>query len=178
MTTAKSRLSIKQQTIYTIAAICAAVAFPQIFHVMGAVSGLGTSLGETMLPMQLPILLVGFLAGPYAGAISGLAAPLVSFAFSGMPTTALLPFMMLELCAYGFICGIMRNSKIPAFAKVVVAQIFGRVIRAIAICFATYILGFSVVPVSIIWTSIAAGIFGIVLQWALIPLILHRVESK
>ena len=60
----KPRLSVKVQTMATIAAIAGAVAVPQIFHVLGAAFGLGTGLGESFLPMHLPILLVGLLAGP------------------------------------------------------------------------------------------------------------------
>lgn len=98
-TTAKPRLSVKAQTLAAILAIAGAVALPQLFHVMGAVSGLGTKLGETFLPMHLTIFLAGFLAGPCAGAAAGLLAPLVNFALTGMPTSAMLPFMMIELCA-------------------------------------------------------------------------------
>lgn len=46
-TLGKPRLSIKVQLLATIAAIAAAVAVPQLFHLFGAVSGLGTALGET-----------------------------------------------------------------------------------------------------------------------------------
>ena len=95
-TVEKPRLSVKMQTLATIAAIVGAVALPQIFHALGAAFGLGTTLGESFLPMHLPILLVGLLAGPYAGATAGMFGPLVSFAFSGMPGIAMLPFMMLE----------------------------------------------------------------------------------
>ena len=97
----KSGLSVKAQTLATIAAIVGAVAVPQIFHVLGRVSGLGTALGETFLPMHLPIILVGLLAGPYAGAIAGLLGPLASFALAGMPGIVMLPFMMIELCEIG-----------------------------------------------------------------------------
>ena len=92
----KPRLSVKVQTLAAIAAVAGAVALPQIFHALGAAFGAGTALGETFLPMHLPILLVGLLAGPYAGAAAGLFGPLVSFALSGMPGIAMLPFMMLE----------------------------------------------------------------------------------
>lgn len=56
---ARPRLSLKIQTLAAAAAVVGAVAVPQLFHVMGAVSGLGTALGETFLPMHLPIILVG-----------------------------------------------------------------------------------------------------------------------
>ena len=35
----------------------------------------------------------------------------------------------------------------------------------------------SVIPAAIIWTSIRAGLLGIILQWILIPLIIFRVEQ-
>ncbi|MGN0600816.1 MAG: ECF transporter S component [Oscillospiraceae bacterium] len=173
----KPRLSVKIQTLAAVVAIIGAVALPQIFHVMGAVSGLGTKLGETFLPMHLTIFLAGLLAGHYAGAAAGLLAPLISFALTGMPTSAMLPFMMIELCAYGLFSGLLRNVNIPVAAKVLAVQIGGRAVRAGAILISVYAFGNTAVPVSIIWTSIAAGIFGIALQLVLIPLIVYRVEN-
>lgn len=177
LTLSKPRLSIKVQTLATMSAIIAAVAVPQLFHAMGAVSGLGTSLGETFLPMHLPIILVGLLAGPYAGAISGLLGPLCSFALSGMPGAAMLPFMMLELCIYGLAAGLLRNIKLPTIVKVLIAQIAGRAVRAGAILTAVYAFHYGALNAAIIWNSIPVGIFGIVLQLSLIPLIVYRVEN-
>ncbi len=174
----KSHLSIKTQTIATLAAIVGAVVVPQMFHAMGAVSGLGDALGNTFLPMHLPIILVGLLAGPYAGAISGLLGPMVSYALTGMPAITLLPFMMLELMIYGLSAGLLRNVKVPTIGKVVVIQFAGRVVRALAILAAVNLLGNTSIKVSIIWTSIAAGIPGLVLQWTLLPLIIYRIENS
>lgn len=173
----RPRLSVKVQTLAAIAAIVGAVAVPQVFHLLGAASGLGTSLGEAFLPMHLPIILVGLLAGPYAGAIAGLLGPIASFALSGMPGIVMLPFMMIELCGYGLAAGLLRNTKLPTFGKVVIAQIAGRAVRAVAILAAVYLLGNESVRVASIWTSIATGLFGIALQWALLPLIVYRVEN-
>lgn len=173
----KPRLSLKVQAIAAVLAIIGAVAVPQIFHVLGAVSGLGTALGETFLPMHLPIILVGLLAGPYAGAAAGLLGPLASFALSGMPGAVMLPFMMIELCAYGLFAGLLRNVKLPVIAKVLMIQIAGRVVRAAAILIAVYALGNESVRVASIWMSIGTGIFGLVLQWSLIPLLIYRVEN-
>lgn len=177
-TMGKEKLSIKAQTIATIVAIIAAVVVPQIFHLMGMMSGLGTKLGETFLPMHLPIILVGLLAGPYAGAIAGAFGPLVSFALTGMPTAMMLPFMMIELCAYGLFAGLLRNVKMPSVAKVLIAQIVGRAVRAVAILIAVFAFGNDSVKVASIWMSVATGIFGIALQLALIPLITYRVENN
>lgn len=176
-TDAKPRLSVKTQTLATLAAIVGAVAVPQIFHALGAISGLGTALGETFLPMHLPIILVGLLAGPYAGAISGLLGPLASFALSGMPGIAMLPFMMIELCAYGLFAGLLRNVKMPTIAKVIAVQLAGRAVRAAALLLAVYALGNESVSIESIWMSVATGVFGLVLQWTLLPLIVYRVEN-
>lgn len=173
----KPKLSIKVQTIAAVSAIIGAVAIPQLFHLLGAVSGLGTALGETFLPMHLPIILVGLLVGPYAGAAAGLLGPLASFALTGMPNAMMLPIMMVELCAYGIIAGLMRNVNLANIVKLLIVQLGGRIIRAGAVLIAVYAFG-SAVPIKTIWMSSVIGIFGIVLQWALLPLIVYRIENR
>ena len=110
------KLSLGTKTAATLLAIVAAVVLPQLFHVIGAVSGQGTMLGVAFLPMHLPIIFVGLIAGPAVGAIAGAAAPLVSFLLSGMPMLAMLPLMMVELCAYGLVAGLLRGIKLPSLA--------------------------------------------------------------
>ena len=173
----KQPVSLKKQTLAALAALAAAVALPQLFHVMGAVSGLGTALGEAFLPMHLPIILVGLLAGPYAGAAAGAFAPLVSFFLSGMPGPAMLPFMMIELCIYGLLSGLLRRTRLPVIVKVLIAQAAGRAVRAAAIVSAVGLFGYEGIQISVIWTSIAAGIFGLALQWTLVPLAVYRIEG-
>lgn len=172
----KKKLSVKVQALAGFIAIVSAVALPQLFHLMGAVSGLGTALGEAFLPMHLPIILAGLLCGPYAAAIAGAASPLISFLLTGMPGVVMLPFMCVELCIYGLIAGLLRSTKIPTITKVVIAQIAGRGVRALAIVLGANVFG-SAISVSVIWTSIAAGVFGIALQWVLIPLIIYRAKT-
>ncbi len=174
----KNKLSFKAQTIATVTAIVSAVVLPQLFHLMGAASGLGTSLGEAFLPMHLPIIAAGLLAGSYVGGIAGALSPLLSFAFTGMPNIAMLPFMMIELCVYGITAGMLSNVKMPNLAKVAVTQLLGRVVRAIAILISVYGFVYNTVPVSVIWSSILKGIFGIVLQWTVLPLVIYRIENK
>ena len=169
-TAGKARLSLKAQTLAAAAAVAGAVVLPQFFHAAGAAVGAGTALGEVFLPMHLPIILVGLLAGPFAGAVSGLLGPLASFALSGMPGAAMLPFMMIELA------GLLHNGKMPTLAKVALTQIAGRAVRAAAILIAVYALGNEAVRVSAIWLSIRAGMYGLALQWILLPLIVSGVE--
>lgn len=93
-TTAKPRLSVKVQTLGNNRCYrrrrCRTADFSmhsEQFLVLALL------LAKPFLPMHLPIILVGLLAGPYAGAIAGLLGPLASFALSGMPGIAMLPFM-------------------------------------------------------------------------------------
>ena len=177
MTKANQKISVGTQALAAVTATVAAVVLPQIFHLLGAMSGLGTALGETFLPMHLPILLVGLLAGPYAGAVAGVLSPFASFALTGMPTSALLPFMMIELCVYGLCAGLLCRSKMPTFGKVLLAQVAGRAVRAVAILCATYLFSSTAVPVAVIWESITVGAVGILLQWALLPLACRAVST-
>ena len=168
------KLSLGTKTAATLLAIVAAVVLPQLFHVIGAVSGQGTMLGVAFLPMHLPIIFVGLIAGPAVGAI---AAPLVSFLLSGMPMLAMLPLMMVELCAYGLVAGLLRGIKLPSLAKVVIAQLAGRVVLTAATAIAVFAFGSSK-AIAATWTSdLAAGLPGLALQWALIPLAAYWTES-
>lgn len=176
-TTGKSCLSIKVQTLSALFAIISAVVLPQIFHILGTISGLGTIPGDVFLPMHLPIILVGLLAGPYAGAISGLLAPVVSFSLSGMPNIIILPFMVIELFAYGLTSGILRNIKIPTILKVFISQICGRVAFLLSILTSVYISGNNSISINAILNSLRSGIFGIVIQLILFPLIIYRIEN-
>ena len=87
--------TVKTKTLATIGAIIAAVALPQLLHIIGLVSNMGTALGETFLPMHIAILAAGLLGGGTVGFVSGALAPLISFALTGMPTVYMLPFMIM-----------------------------------------------------------------------------------
>lgn len=171
------RLSLTAKAASTALAIVAAVALPQLFHVIGAVSGQGTALGVAFLPMHLPVIFIGLIAGPAVGAIAGAAAPLASFMLSGMPGMAMLPFMMIELCAYGLVAGLLRCVKMPSLVKVVLAQFAGRVVLTGATAIAVFAFG-SGNSIAATWTSdLAAGLPGLALQWALVPLAVYWSES-
>lgn len=175
-TITQTKQSLKAQALGAAIAVASAVALPQLIHGIGHLSGTGTALGELLLPMHLPIILVGLLAGPYAAGIAGLLAPLLSFALTGMPLAAKLPFMMIELGAYGVCAGALRKVKCPTVCKVLLAQIGGRAIRAAATLFAFYVLNSTVQPASVL-ASIPVGLLGILLQLVLIPLIVYRLKE-
>lgn len=170
------RLSVKAQTLWTLVAVASAVALPQIFHLIGAYSGLGTALGEAFLPMHLPVIAAGLLAGPYTGMAAGAISPLVSFALTGMPGEASLPFMLIELAFYGLVSGLTRDRRLPTAVKVLISQVAGRLARAAAVAFAVYAMGSSALSVSSVWNAVISGAFGILLQLTLLPLFVYRIE--
>lgn len=169
--------TVKTKTLATIGAIIAAVALPQLLHIIGLVSNMGTALGETFLPMHIAILAAGLLGGGTVGFVSGALAPLISFALTGMPSVYMLPFMIIELASYGLICGLLANKSMPTIAKLLIAQIGGRAVRAVFIVAAFFLLGSKIAP-SVILTSFAAGLPGLILQWTLIPLMIFYINTK
>lgn len=170
-----SKLSVKTQTLATIAAVCGAVALPQMVHVCGKVFGAGSAIGEILLPMQLPVLLVALLAGPYAGLLTGFLAPVISFLLTGMPTAIMLPVITVELVAYGLCAGALRSSKMSVVGKVLLAQVAGRAARAVAVLFAVYALGSADISADAAYMNIRTGVVGILIQLVLLPVIVYMV---
>ena len=71
----------------------------------------------------------------------------------------------------------LREVKLPSLAKVVIAQLAGRVVLTAATAIAVFAFGSSK-AVAATWTSdLAAGLPGLALQWALIPLAAYWTES-
>ncbi len=164
--------NFKLKTLYTVVATLTAVALPQLCHAFG-----GVSLGETLLPMHLPIFILGLLAGTTPAVVAGIMSPLISFLLSGMPKGVMLPFIIVELAVYGAVCGILKERKMSTFLKVLIAQILGRAVRAVAIIIAFFALESTVSP-QIIVSSAVAGIFGIMLQWLIIPAVVKAVKHE
>ncbi len=160
-----NKTSIKNKTIALIIAVISAVALPQLAHLIGGYVGLGTSVGEIFLPMHLPVILAGFVGGPVVGAVAGVLAPVISFALTGMPTAVALPFILVEIFAYGFVSGLLSRVKINGFAKILLTQASGRVMRILAVVIATAVFGFEKMTVAAVLSSMAMGIVGILLQW-------------
>ncbi len=176
-TSSISRKSVLARAVTLIAAVAGAVALPQLFHLIGAVSGTGAAVGTALLPMHIPVLMAGFLAGPVVGAAAGILSPVVSMLISGMPAAALLPFMMVELGVYGLTAGMLSKTKLNSFVQLILTQLAGRIARAAAVLIAVYFLGNTQLTPMAAVEFITAGLFGILIQWALIPTLVQRMEG-
>ena len=168
---------IRTKTIAVITAVAAAVVLPQLAHTAGAALGAGSSVGEMFLPMQLPVLFIGALMGPAAGLVTGILSPVVSHALTGMPVSAMLPFLMIELGVYGLTAGWMKNKLCKPVLRVLTAQIAGRVARSLAMVGAFYLLESSL-PLRASWSYITAGVWGIAIQLLILPVLLALVEKS
>lgn len=161
------RLTVKGALAVLLAVL--AVALPQITHALG-----GALAGSKFMPMYLPVLLAGCLLGWKWGLAVGLISPLLSYAFttvalgSAMPAIDRLPYMLLELGAYGLICGMFSNRVIKtpllAFPAVISAQVAGRAIYVIYNLFAGRTF-------AELWSSVEGSLTGLYLQAIIVPLI-------
>ncbi len=102
--------------------LASAVVLPIIAHALHAPVRL-------LLPMHWPVLLAGIVYGWRAGAITGALAPLMSYLVSGYPLPNILPSMTMELFAYGFVAGMLRQKfNANPFLSIGVALFIGRII--------------------------------------------------
>lgn len=168
---------MKTKTLAVVAAVAAAVVLPQAAHLLGAALGAGSGVGEMFLPMHLPVLFIGALMGPWAGLVTGILSPLASHVLTGMPVSAMLPFLVIELGVYGFTAGWMKNKLCKPIVRVFAAQVAGRAARTLAMVGAFYLLGSSL-PLHASWTYITAGVWGIVIQLLVLPVLLTLVEKR
>ena len=157
--------------------IAGAVVFPQILHLAGAALGAGGMLGQIFLPMYLPILILGFTRGRISGAIVGLLAPLVSFALTGMPTAALLPFITLELIATGWLAGTFSSMRLPAVLRVLSVQMLAKAVRLFALALSLYLTS-GTLTASAVFSGILTSIPGVLLQLALVSGVILMQQKR
>ncbi len=172
----KQSMSVKKKTLLTLAAVAASVALPWLLHAAGHVLHIGTGVGEIFLPMHIFVMVAGFVLGPVYGAVTGITAPVLSFMITSMPTAVMLPFIAIELCAYGLFAGAVRDMRFSSVLKVGAVQLLGRAVKAVAILTA---IGFfnSPLQAKIIYTSVIMGLPGIALQLLLVPFIVKKTNE-
>ena len=147
------------------------VVFPQLFHAIGA--------GPVFLPMHIPVLLCGLICGWQYGGICGLVVPLLSSLLAGMPPLwPTCPSMMLELCAYGLLTGLLyRKLRLNVYAALVAAMLGGRVVSGLAnalfMGLADKPYGFS----AFLSGAFATALPGIVVQLVLVPLLVLGLQK-
>ena len=171
-------LRVSKESAFILMTVAAAVVLPQIFHELGALLGIGGTLGQIFLPMYIPVLILGFYRGVIPGAITGLIAPLVSFAFTGMPTKALLPYIAIELVATGVFAGLIRNMRAPAVLRVFLVQVLAKVVRVGALACNIYFVGNGVITAERLFAGVAQSLPGVILQLVLVGCLLKEMNNE
>lgn len=171
------RKTLKVRTLVTVFGIAMCVLLPQLFHLIGAASGLGASVGAAFMPMYLPALFVGLFSGSIPGIICGIASPFISFALTGMPVPVLIPIMAAELAVFGGAAGVLSERKMPWTVKVLVSQLLGRGMRMLFAVVSVYLLGAGETMLSQTAELLLSGLPGIALQLCVLPLIMRGLEN-
>ena len=148
------------------------VLLPQFFHWIG-----GTAAGTVFLPLHIAVLIGGLLLGPLCGCIVGLFTPILSFFISAMPPLPLLPFMVFELVAYGFFAGIFYKRGLHIYLSLLLAQVAGRLVRALCLWLAAALFQLSVPAVDTVLAATITGLPGILIQWLLVPALVLVLEK-
>lgn len=161
------KLTPVKKMVFT--AVCAALCLvlPMAFHSV-------PNAGTIFLPMHIPVLLCGLICGwPYGG-VCGIVGPLLSSLVTGMPPAAMLPSMMVECCAYGFVTGMLmrhvhtRHAVADLYISLVSAMVVGRAVAGFA---KAWIFTPGISPFAWVTTSLVTGIPGIVIQLILMPMV-------
>jgi niacin transporter len=165
--------------VLTAVFVMLAVFVPWVFHQFHLA-------GPTFLPMHIFVLTAGLLFGWRAGLLVGLFTPLVSYFISGMPAISVLPQVIIEVSAYGFIAGILREKyHLRTIWSLLGAIIGGRLALLLAISVIYLIAGQSYSPLGLgenplasFWSTIKQGWPGIAIQLAFIPAIIWLVGKS
>ncbi|MBR2460493.1 MAG: ECF transporter S component [Clostridia bacterium] len=163
----------------TYAAMLASIAvlFPQLFHLTGIPNA-----GQILLPMHIPVLICGLWLGPYYGGAVGALAPFLSCLLTQMPTVARMPFMVIELAAYGVICGVLYKGvrldrfRFGIYPALIGGMLGGRVMYALALTVATYLLKLEAGTAIAVVSATVTGIVGITVQIVFVPLLVFSLE--
>ncbi len=174
----KPRFSITRRITYGAVLLALTLALPQLFHFVG-----GGQAGAVFLPMHIPVLLGGLILGPAFGFILGVFAPILSFTVTGMPMAARLPFMILELGAYGFASGLLyqtfglHKKWIGVYVALPCAMLMGRLVYALSIIFAGSFFGLANMRLQAVIAATITGLIGIVVQLIIIPPIVLALKK-
>lgn len=161
------KLTPVKKLVFTAACAALCLVLPMAFHTV-------PNAGTIFLPMHIPVLLCGLICGwPYGG-VCGIVGPLISSLITGMPPAAMLPSMMVECCAYGFVTGMLmrhvhtKHAVADLYISLVSAMVVGRVVAGFA---KAWIFTPGISPFAWVTTSLIAGIPGIIIQLILMPMV-------
>lgn len=164
--------------LMTAAFVMLAVFVPWVFHQVHLA-------GPTFLPMHIFVLFAGLLFGWRAGLLVGLFTPIISYFLSGLPAVNILPQVVIEVAAYGFIAGWLREKYNLRTIWSLLGAILGGRLALLSALVAIYLfagqsyspLGMETNPLLSFWTTVQQGWPGIAIQLAFIPALVWLVDK-
>lgn len=176
-TTRQGLVNAVKPTTYAAMLTAIAVVFPQFFHLTGIPNA-----GQIFLPMHIPVLICGLWLGPFYGGITGMIAPLLSCLITQMPTLARMPFMVIELCTYGVVCGVLyrmtklKNGRFGIYVALLIGMLSGRAVYALSLTVATELLGLKAGSALLAISATLTGTVGIIIQIIFVPMLVKLLE--
>ena len=164
-----------KKIVITALSVALCVVLPMAFHAV-------PKAGILYLPMHLPVLLGGLIVGPLYGIVIGLLGPLLSSLLTGMPPSAMLPTMMIELALYGLFTGLFikviktKWEAVNLYSALVLAMLVGRIGAGIAkALFFTSGQSYSIAA----WATgyFVTGIAGIIIQLIAVPALYYALSK-
>lgn len=154
------KLTRIKASLFVFAFTSLAMATPMLAHYLG-----GVAAGRLFLPMHFFVLAAGLLLGWRAGLAVGVLTPLLAYAVSGMPLAVVLPFVIIEVAAYGLFAGLLQERFKNILVSLAGAMVLGRLFL---------LLGVAILPTKLVASqyvigAMQAGWRGIALQILLVP---------
>ena len=160
------RLTWVKELIFTAAFVALSVLTPMIFHYFG-----GIGAGRMFLPMHFFVLTAGLILGWCAGLATGAFSVLSSYLISGMPAINVLPFIAIELSAYGLVAGLLKE-KFNVWISLFGALVLGR----LAVLLAVFLFS-NMNAINFVLSALRDGWRGIALQIIFAPVVVRMMES-
>jgi len=161
------KLTKIKTSVFAAAFTILAVLTPLAAHYFG-----GAAAGRLFLPMHFFVLAGALLAGWQAGLAIGVLTPLISYSLTGMPPAMVLPFVLIEVAAYGFLAGLFQQKFKNIWLSLAIALVLGRMIL-----FAGMILLSAKMPaMPYVLGAMKDGWRGIALQILLVPFIVKMIS--
>jgi hypothetical protein len=160
------KLTRTKEAVFAAVFTALAVYTPMLVHHFG-----GVAAGRIFLPMPFFVLAAGLLFGWRAGLVTGLVSPIVSFLLNGMPMANILPFITIQLCAYGFATGMLREwfNEWISLAGGLAA---GMLVSGLAV-----FLFFKMNAAAFVSSALFDGWIGIAIQFATLPILFHFIKK-
>lgn len=167
-------MSSVKKSIITAACIALCIVLPMAFHAI-------PNAANIYCPMHVPALLCGLICGWPLGLLCGIAGPVLSSIFTGMPPMAYLPSMIVELAAYGFFSGLVMTVLhtgrlyVDLYVSLIAALLAGRILAGMAkaLIFSAGKYSLAAWATSYFITSLP----GLIIQLALIPSIVFALQK-